>query len=290
MEVSTPVMGANSVSDPHIQSLKTRQLGRQFYLQTSPEFAMKRLLASGSGSIYQICPAFRSGESGVYHNPEFTLLEWYRPGYDMGQLMDEAGSLLHELAIEFDMICPKPLVVSYRALFESHYGLNPHSASLDALKQLSRGKMPGLDQHIDQGADAIDQYRDLLFTAAIAPDLHAPTWVTEFPASQAALAKLVRTCGDQVAKRFELYWQGLELANGYDELTDSNVLRRRVTTDNQLRRHKGLPQMPVDERLLAAMDVMPACAGIAIGLDRLLMLLTGAARIDQVIAFPIRHA
>ncbi|HIG41302.1 MAG: EF-P lysine aminoacylase EpmA [bacterium] len=292
LEVTTPSLGSRGATDPHIESMRVKQGNQAYFLQTSPEFAMKRLLAYGSGAIFQICPAFRGGESGAHHNPEFTMLEWYRPGMGLVELMDEVKDLITGLCREFEQVFEPVESGTYRSLFEHQYSVNPHRVSSQQLLEITHSKLPGFagnayneENYEDEGV--IDDLLGLLFSRGIEPGLLDPQFVTEFPATQASLSKVGQVAGDQVALRFELYWQGLELANGYDELTDPTELTRRIARDNRIRESRGLPMMLSDQRLLAAMAEMPTCTGVAIGLDRLLMLLTDKESIQEVLSFGI---
>ena len=288
MEVVTPALGLRGATDPHIQSMRVVLDGTSFFLQASPEFAMKRLLATGVGAIYQICPAFRAGESGIRHNPEFTLLEWYRPGFGLDALMHELGVLLGLLCEAFDVEFELAQTATYRQLFEDRFGINPHRATVEQLSKIADthyGELAGHIDAVDEGR--IDDIRDLLFSSGIEPRLEAPRFVTGFPASQAALARIGNVDEDDVALRFELFWRGLELANGYDELKNGQELIRRIERDNRIRQSRKLGRMEIDEELLEAMTAMPDCSGVAVGLDRLLMLLTGKSSLRDVISFTI---
>lgn len=289
LEVVTPVLGAAGVTDPHISNIQVLLGSRRLYLQTSPEYAMKRLLAAGSGPIYQIGPAFRGGESGRRHNAEFTLLEWYRPDFTLQQLATEAGDLMNRV---FKLFAIGPVAeahVAYEDAFQKRYGANPHTMELQALRSLAETSLPeGLLAHI---SDLIDEgtrndLLDALFSHAIEPTLKGLTFVFDYPASQAALAETGQSeAGYSVARRFEVFLQGTEIANGYLELRDAQILAERMQSNNNLRRARDLPLIPPDEALLAALPGMPVCSGIALGIDRLLMLLTGANSLDEVIAF-----
>jgi len=287
LEVETPLLSHNTTTDPHIQSMTTGAgAGQPRYLQTSPEFAMKRLLAAGSGAIFQICKAFRDDESGSWHNPEFTLLEWYRPGFDCQALMDEVAILLHEL-LGTATSCER---LTYAAAFERYAACDPHGATLAELQQCFRqhcaAELSGIDR-----ADR-DVWLDLILVHVVEPQLGrtGPTFIYDYPASQAALAR-IRDESVPVAERFELYLKGVELANGYHEVTAADEQRRRFAADRAQRRAQRLPDVPADQRLLAAMAAgMPDCAGVALGLDRLLMVMTQAASIDEVLAFPVAIA
>ncbi len=287
LEVVTPLLGSATVSDPHIESLvvdsATGETGSRF-LQTSPEFAMKQLLAAGSGPIFQICKAFRAGETGKRHNPEFSMLEWYQPGYQLETLIEELLELFETLARRFDSPFKIAPVTSYKALFVARFDLDPHTATTDQLFEIAQREFPSAIQHIkDEDEGTIDDLRDVLFSLGIEPSLQPLTVVTSFPATQAALAKLVIDDGQEVAGRFEVYWQGVELANGYDELTDGAELARRIDRHNRIRRNRSLKEVAPDLMLLSAMEKMPDCAGVAVGLDRLLMLLTGADDISEIV-------
>jgi lysyl-tRNA synthetase class 2 len=291
MEVTTPCLGKRGATDPHIKSVsvtQTNQTNQTYFLQSSPEFAMKRLLADGSGAIYQICPAFRGGEFGPHHNPEFTILEWYRPGFSLVELMDEVAELVAFLSAAFNRTFEPAALRSYKSLFEDRYSLNPHGATVEKLREVAASEFPDHVHHIlaeDEGET--DDFLDLLFSEGIEPGLKAPRFVTGFPATQASLSRIGLVGQDRVALRFELYWQGLELANGYDELRDCDELKTRISRDNRIRESRGLPGMATDERLLAAMEKMPACTGVAVGLDRLLMLLMEKSSIEEVLSFTI---
>lgn len=287
LEVETPIISQAGVTDVHLASVRAlRHIeGKQRiqYLQTSPEFAMKRLLASGSGPIYQICKVFRDDEHGRKHNSEFTMLEWYRPEFDLKDLMHETAELLQIcLKQRFDEI--RPMILSYKHAFQDRLDINPLQANLNQLKDTAR--RVGLT--LDLGDDRL-AYMDLLFSHFVEPSLgfDTPVFLTDFPPEMASLAKVrIDDDGEQVAARFEVYIEGLELANAYDELLDAQTLRQRFEADNLERKQQGLAEMPFDEHLLAALPHMPACSGIALGIDRLLMIATENMRIDQVIAFP----
>ena len=286
-EVTTPVLGASGVSDLHIQSLSLVDDGQSWFLQSSPEYSMKRLLASGSGSIYQICPAFRAGELGSKHNTEFSMLEWYRVGYSLEELVAEVATLLQQ-ALDVNQVQTSEFrFTTYRELFTSRFDVNPHDAGIETLRGLIFAENLTAD-HIDNIDDDAtrNECLDLLFASCIEPGLDEPTFVLEFPAGQAALAKIAANNQyDVVARRFELYWQGMELANGYDELTDPAELRQRFEKNNTQRVARGLIEMAPDKKLLASMSELPDCAGVAIGLDRLVMLLCGKTSIDEVLTF-----
>ncbi|MEN8281170.1 EF-P lysine aminoacylase EpmA [Acinetobacter gerneri] len=287
LEVETPVLSQAGVTDVHLASVQaTRHVqGKQqtHYLQTSPEFAMKRLLASGSGAIYQICKVFRDDEHGRKHNSEFTMLEWYRPEFSLKDLMLEVTDLLNVvLAERFGEV--RPTILSYKHAFQDRLDLNPLQATLKELKDAAH--RVGLN--IDLGNDRL-AYMDLLFSHMVEPSLgfDTPVFLTDFPPEMASLAKVkMDEDGEQVAARFELYIEGLELANAYDELIDAEVLRSRFIADNAERKQLGLHIMPIDEFLLAALPNMPECSGIALGIDRLLMVIQNQMKLEKVITFP----
>lgn len=291
LEVETPVLSQAAVTDVHLASvLALRHVNGQqhtHYLQTSPEFAMKRLLASGSGAIFQICKVFRDDEHGRKHNSEFTMLEWYRPAFSLTDLMHETSALLNVcLAERFSDL--RPMVLSYKHAFQDRLDINPLQATLQQLKGTAR--RVGLN--LDLGDDRL-AYMDLLFSHMVEPSLgfDTPVFLTDFPPEMASLAK-VKTDddGEQVAARFEVYIEGLELANAYDELVDAEVLRQRFMADNAERAAQGLTVMPIDEHLLAALPHMPECSGIALGIDRLLMIAQNKLKLEQVITFPAEIA
>ena len=279
LEVETPLLSRAGNTDPSITSLEVCDGG---WLHTSPEFPMKRLLAAGSGDIYQICKVFRGGESGRFHNPEFTLLEWYRLGFDDRRLANEVVALIGEVAARrLDVVS-----VSYRERFLDALGIDPLTARVGELQALARscGIAPDADM-------PRDDWLDLLLSHLITPSFPADrlTVVTDYPASQAALARV--DADGETAARFEIYWGPLELANGYFELSDPVEQRRRVDAEQSARRQRGLPPIRADERFLQAIDHgLPDCAGVALGLDRLLMKMVGAEHIGEVMAFDAERA
>jgi lysyl-tRNA synthetase class 2 len=291
MEVETPTLSQAGATDLHLASIPVQRRihGRSStqYLQTSPEFPMKRLLASGSGAIYQICKVFRDDEHGRKHNSEFTMLEWYRPKLDLKGLMHETAELL-EVCLAHRLGEVRPYILSYKHAFQDRLDINPLQASLKQLKDTAHR----LGLNLDLGDDRL-AYMDLLFSHFVEPSLgfDAPVFLTDFPPEMASLAK-VKTDddGEQVAARFEIYIEGLELANAYDELLDAEVLAARFEADNLERTKQGLPVIPTDQYLLSALPHMPECSGIALGLDRLLMVAMNQVKIDQVIAFPAEIA
>jgi lysyl-tRNA synthetase class 2 len=285
LEVETPLLATAPVTDPNIEAINTIAPNGDttMYLQTSPEFAMKRLLAAGSGSIYQICKAFRRGERGRRHNPEFTMLEWYRPGLSLPELMDEVAAVV---SLAVGVVESKH--ASYQQVFEQYCGLNPHVASLAELKACARS-------HLDLSFDTEDRdvWLQLLMSSLVEPALDGRVlnFVYDFPASQAALAKTRINAGEvPLASRFEAFYGGMELANGYDELRDGRELVRRISDDHRRRADNYQVLPPIDRHLLKAMTTLPECVGVAMGFDRLVMLACKAERIDEVIAFPLERA
>lgn len=282
MEVETPLISMAGNTDPEIQSVRTGEGG---YLRTSPEFALKRLLASGSGDIYELGRVFRGGEAGRSHNPEFTMLEWYRSGFSHHRLMDEVTDLVRRCGRgKFDRWPVQKL--SYRQLFMHYAGLDPYDADVHALSECAH-------QH---GIDDLElnrrQWMDLLLSVVIQPALpeHCLTYVHDFPADQAALAR-VRPDNPPVAERFELYLGRTELANGYQELTDAGEQARRFEADNNQRELRGQPVYQIDHNLVQALEHgLPECAGVALGVDRLLMAIVGAGSITEVLVFPHSRA
>lgn len=291
LEVETPLLARAGVTDPHLANAMTTLSGpglpepTEFYLQTSPEYAMKRLLAAGSGSIFQIARVVRDDEIGRYHNPEFSLLEWYRVGFDEHQLMAEVDALM-----QLTLRCPAATRISYQQLFLKHLDVDPLTS--EGLAQLKRylGEH-NLGNIVDQTSDT-DIWLHLAMSHIIEPQIgsDAPCFVYDFPASQAALAQLSAQ-DPRVARRFELYYRGMELANGFYELTDEAAQAERFAADNRARDALGKARAPIDNRLLAALNNgLPECAGVALGLDRLLMLQLNATHIDEVLAFPTLSA
>jgi len=286
LEVETPLLCSRGITDPSIEPLivdRGVSISRPRYLQTSPEYAMKRLLACHRQPIFQFARAFRDGEAGERHNPEFTLLEWYRPGLDHHALMTEVAELVRHC------LGDRPLHrYSYRRLFLDLAAVDPFSASVEELEAIARASF-------DTGTITGDRdlWLDLLLTHLIQPQLAAKgmCFIYDYPASQAALARVAVIDGIEVGHRFELYVDGMELANGYLELADAAEQRRRFERDNLRRREYGRPERPLDERLLAALEEgLPACSGVALGVDRLLMLATARSAIREVLAFDWERA
>ena len=290
LEVETPLMSAAAVTDPHIESYRLQDPlhDRPAYLHTSPEFAMKRLLAAGSGSIYQLCKVFRQGEVGRRHNPEFTLLEWYRLDYDHRQLMTEVDELVRELLAGV-LTLGETRRLTYRDAFVHYAGLDPHTSSPTQLE--AQAKQRGIDVSGLHDLDK-DAWLDLLMTHVVEPALprDCPVFIYDYPASQAALAR-IRPNDPPVAERFELYIYSMELANGFHELADAREQRQRFEADNRARQAAGRDPLPLDEHFLAALEAgLPDCAGVALGLDRLVMLAAGVESISEVLAFDADRA
>ncbi|HID83275.1 MAG TPA: EF-P lysine aminoacylase GenX, partial [Thiotrichales bacterium] len=280
LEVDTPALSQAGTTDPAIHSLETQLNSQRCFLHTSPEFPMKRLLAAGSGDIYQLCKVFRAGESGRYHNPEFTLLEWYRLGMNHLALAEEVIALIRNLDGDKHKLTGK--IISYKELFMSNIGINPLLADRKQLQEVVNNKIPAAPNGLD-----FDGYLDLLLSHLIVPAFpeNQLTVFTDFPASQAALARL--NPDQKTAARFEIYWGQLELANGFHELQDAAEQRKRFVAENIQRQQLGLPEIPIDENLLAALESgLPDCAGVALGVDRLLMCLGTKKHINEVLTFP----
>ncbi|MBG0755663.1 elongation factor P--(R)-beta-lysine ligase [Vibrio cidicii] len=286
LEVDTPAMSHATVTDVHLHTFQTQFVGpgyaqgSQLFLMTSPEFHMKRLLAAGSGCIYQLGKAFRNEENGRYHNPEFTMLEWYRVGFDHHQLMDEMDDLL-QLVLQ----CGAAERMTYQQAFLTVLGVCPLEGTMAELKNVAARL--GLSD-IAEAEEDRDTLLQLLFSIGVEAKIgqQVPAFVYDFPASQAALAK-INPNDPRVADRFEVYFKGIELANGFHELDNAQEQLRRFEQDNHKRVEMGLAEQPIDYHLIAALQSgLPECAGVALGVDRLIMLALGCDHIDQVTAFP----
>ena len=274
LEVQTPVIGRCTVTDPAIDSLRTED---GHYLQTSPEYHMKRLLAAGAPSIYQIGPVVRRGEAGRRHNPEFTMIEWYRLGFDAEGLMDEVAAL-----VDVVLGPARYRRKTYAGLLEDRFDLDVATAEKASIVAITRDL--GL-----YDAAGVDEALDLLLAEALASAGTQRLFVTDFPATLAALARIDEERGS--ARRFELVVNGVEIANGYHELTDADELAARMALDRRHRRERNLPDVEADEALLAAQrHGLPDCAGVAVGLDRLLALKLGCESIAETMAFAWRRA
>jgi elongation factor P--(R)-beta-lysine ligase len=290
LEVETPILSAAGNTDPNIESFTAPFSGhvdagaRERWLRTSPEHPLKRLLADGVGDCYELGRVFRNGEAGERHNPEFTMLEWYRVGWNHRQLMEETITLV-ESALAMVGRRAEVLIEGYRQFFIDELGLDPLHAEIDELRA------PLAQYGIDPEGLTRDDWLDLLITHQLQPAFPRDriTVIHDYPASQAALAR-VRPGDPPMAERFELYLGPYELANGYQELNDPSEQRARFQRDNVRRRERGLREMPIDEQLLAVLGRMPDCAGVALGIERLLMCLAGTDRIGDVLAFPFSQA
>jgi lysyl-tRNA synthetase class 2 len=288
LEVETPILSTAGVSDPQIESLATQIAGltKRAYLCSSPEYAMKRLLAAGSGDIYQICKVFRDEERGRWHNPEFTMVEWYRLGFDDSALMDEVELLVGQLLAPTRTL-GRAERLSYSAALRRHAGVDAVSSTDEELLEAAAREGISCDAELDR-----DGKLDLLMGLIVGPRLGRdnPCFVCDYPASQAALARL-KPGLPRVAARFELYLDGLELANGFHELAQPAEQRARFMEDLSKRGARGQVQPPLDENLLAALEHgMPDCAGVALGFDRLVAIALGADRLADAMAFGIDNA
>jgi elongation factor P--(R)-beta-lysine ligase len=290
LEVETPLLSNSTITDVHLDAFSTqfehaeKASQQTLYLQTSPEFAMKRLLAAGSGPIFQICKAFRNEGVGRHHNPEFTMLEWYRPEFTDVDLMQEVDELM-----QYTLGCEPAIKMSYQQAFLSFLKINPLTISLLDLQNLAFDIRPDNWLKGESNKDTLLQW---LFSFEIEPKLgrlpnetYQPVFIYDFPASQAALAK-IKAADERVAHRFELYFKGIELANGYYELQDVDEQVARFNQDNETRKSIGKVTKPIDQNFIAAMKAgLPDCSGVALGLDRLLMCYLESKHIKQVISF-----
>jgi len=283
LEIETPIMARYGTTDVYLSNIKAIFRGETYSLQTSPEYHMKRLLAAGSGPIFQLARVFRDDELGRWHNPEFTLLEWYQLAIDHYALMAEIDLLLQEI------MQSRPLIKkTYQQAFLESCQVDPFTASIDQLHQVLQRY--NLDNVLSPQEQDKDQYLFLLMSHVVEPFLgkeRAPVAVYNFPTSQAALAKI----SDGAAERFEVYYQGVELANGFHELTDAAAQAQRFIQDNELRKQKGLPLIEADQYLLQALEFgLPSCSGVALGVDRLLALALKQPAIANIISFDFARA
>ncbi len=290
MEVETPTLSQATVTDVHLHTFETTFVGpgfadgKRLYMQTSPEFHMKRLLCAGSGAIYQMSKAFRNEESGRHHNPEFTMLEWYQPDYDHMTLINEVDELLQ--IVLGTQSCD---IITYQQLFMTYLKLDPLSADIEMIRDVALSYDFGDFVVTESNKDTLLQ---CLFCFVIEPQigLEKPIAVYNFPASQAALAQLDST-DERVARRFEFYYRGIELANGFHELQDATEQLDRFKQDNRERQQDGLVEQPIDYRLIEALaHGLPNCAGVALGIDRLVMLALKQSHIQDVISFDVSRS
>ncbi len=298
-EVETPFLSASATVDPHIESFETAFVSsdgktKHCYLHTSPEFPMKRLLAAGSGDIYSLGKVFRNGEAGSRHNPEFTMLEWYRLGFSCHRLMDDITNLLKSVFLHQNKMYEESQRITYKALFQEKFNVDPHAVDLQALRQLVNSN---IDRHLSNlnRNDCLD----LLFSHCIEPTLGSVEdnnfkgiFVYDYPKGMAALSRMIDNGdGQVVAGRFELFIGGVEMANGYDELTDEKEQLSRFRHDQATREKSGKPVPAFDHALIDALNNgLPRCAGVALGVDRLHMLLAGISDIRKTLAFDFFRA
>ncbi len=281
MEVDTQLLSRSTITDTQLAGLSLNYQGETFYLQTSPEYAMKRLLAAGAPDIYQMGKAFRADEAGRVHNPEFTMLEWYRLGLDHFELMQETDDL-----IRLVLQTQPGERITYKSLFEKYLGVDPHVTTSSKWSRIAEQQNISVSDSMND-ADS-DTWQQLLFTHVIEPQLgfDVPAFVYDFPATQCALARIRFEAHYPVAERFEVYIQGLELANGYHELTDWQEQQQRFERDNALRKDRGLLEKPIDFMLMQALKQgLPECSGIALGVDRLIMLALNKKQLKEVLPF-----
>jgi len=278
-EVDTPLLASTSITDPYLNPLWLTCQQKILYLQTSPEYAMKRLLSGGSGSIYQLCKAFRDDEHGKLHRREFTMLEWYRVGFNHHDLMDEMDDFLQAV------IQAKPAVrYSYQEIFEKYMNINPHDILLDYLIKIFNKNiiLNNPDVLLDK-SDYLSLLLDYIFEKENKRELDGVIFIYDFPAEQAALAKIRDEKGCKIGERFEVYINGIELANGYHELADAHEQRKRFEKDLEKREKLGYKILPIDGKLLQALEFdFPDCAGVALGVDRLLMIMDQQTDIKDV--------
>lgn len=301
LEIETPILSQAAVTDVHLDTMSAKNLQQQVYLNTSPEYCMKRFIAEYQRSVYQISKCFREGEQGPYHNPEFTMLEWYRINFSLRQLMQEVETLLLQL------LAPKTdrnlnvVYISYQALFMQETGINPHAAQIQDYYEfvqqqnieipvgISTTQADGLQGEIDKNIWLDWLMSDVICTGFPAQQM---TFIYDYPASQAALAQIaLNEQGEKIARRFECYIGPVELANGYQELTDSEQQQQRFVQDNKVRECLARPAIQYDDRLLQALAAgLPECAGVALGLDRLLMRMCACDDIADCLSFPWQRA
>lgn len=281
LEVETPLLCARTVTEPNIQSFHLLYDNTKRYLQTSPEYAMKRLLASGAPDIYQVCKSFRVGEQGALHNSEFTLIEWYRSGFSLKQMMQETIELISSLLLDSNMGSDVEYL-SYNEACSRAFGLSLSSLPEKKLKQIAIENGLVLQQDL-----SLNEYMDFIFSSCVVPTFseNSMTAVFHYPAGQAALAKL-NAQDPSVAERFEVFYRGVELANGYLELIDPQEQLERFLNDQRIRKARNLPVVEIDKRLISSQQHgLPACTGVAVGFDRVMMLAAGASSLSEVMSF-----
>jgi lysyl-tRNA synthetase class 2 len=289
MEVETPILSQAALTDPHLDSIRCTTgeiMKEKKYLHTSPEFPMKRLLATNMGAIYQICKVFRDGERGKLHNPEFTMLEWYQPGYSYKQLIDEVDELFIHIVGEYQKL-NKTEHITYQQAFKKYANLDPYTASIVELKNCANKSGIHIDCELTR-----NEWLDIILTHQVEPNLGQgrATFLIDYPADQAALARL-KPDNPNVAERFELYFKGVELANGFGELVDPKEQSQRFAVENHQRNQLNKPEMPIDKNFLEALKSgMPASSGVAVGVDRLVMVALGRESLQEVIAFPFERS
>lgn len=290
LEVETPLLSHATVTDPYVRGIPAKFLAngaenpKDVFLQTSPEYAMKRLLAAGSGPIYQICKAFRQGDLGRFHNPEFTMLEWYRPGFDHHDLMDEMDELFQQV-----FHTPAAQRMTYADAFQASFGIDPHTADMATLQACAASHQIYLNTPVSHRND----WLDILMSHVVEPamDPTRPVFLYDFPATHAALAKIRYDENPPVASRFEVYFKGIELANGFHELQNPEEQRKRFENDLAYRLANHISSVPIDELFLAGLKAgLPDCAGVALGIDRVIMLALEAESIGDVISFSFERA
>jgi len=293
LEVETPLLCHATGTDPQLDFFSTRfndpPDNPRLFLQTSPEFAMKRLLAAGSGCIYQICKAFRNSESGRFHNPEFTILEWYRLDFTLQDLMQEVAELFEHLVLPRRALQILP-PISYQDIFQQTTGLDPLVFDLPMWQAFVRRE--NLHEAIEICVEDHGVWLDFIFSHVVQPKMKAGCLyrVYHYPALQSALAR-IHPENPRLAERFEVFVDGVELGNGFRELTDADEQAQRFDREVAWRRQHGLPEVEKDRRFLAALQAgLPECSGIAIGLDRLLMILLNKTSIDEALTFPVTRA
>ena len=289
LEVETPLLASSAVTDPHVQSIALRVQDSKLWLRTSPEYHMKRLLAANPQDIYQIGKVFRDGESGLQHQPEFTMIEWYRLDFGMPEMINETCELIRRLSQHGKLHLSAHKTVRYADAFQQACGLNPLTATLDEIRSTAQSMLKDIldEQLLRNIGDDRAGWLDLLVSHIVNPSLGNDVLhvITDYPAEQALLARL-HPDNEAIAERFEIFFNGIELANGYCELRNASVQARRFQTDNERRKALGLSHVAADDALLAALESgLPACAGVAVGLDRLQMLAYGHDTIAATLSF-----